>query len=167
MNRDLMLAVVTVQREPFDIIAISGGATGVGIALDAVSRDLKVLLLEHDNFGSGTSSRSTKIIHGGVRYVTQGRVGLVNEALKERAHLLVNAPHLVSPQAFAESIENVTERAKYFIVLKLYDLLSSKHGMQGSDWLSKREFGDTVSNGKAANFPAQSVISTTPSYSST
>jgi glycerol-3-phosphate dehydrogenase len=125
MNRDLMLAVVAMQREPFDVVVIGGGATGVGIALDAASRDLKVLLLERDDFGSGTSSRSTKIVHGGVRYLAQGRVGLVREALKERTRLLVNAPHLVSQQAFAVPIENVTEREKYFIGLKLYDTVSN------------------------------------------
>ena len=152
MNRDLVLAVIAMQREPFDAVVIGSGATGVGIALDAASRDLKILLLERDDFGLGTSSRSTKIVHGGVRYLDQGRVGLVRRALKERTRLLVNAPHLIPPHAFAVPIENVTERAKYFIRLKLYHLLSGKHGMQGSDWLSDREFGDTVSNVKAAKF---------------
>ncbi len=124
MDRNASLAGVEEARQPFDMVVIGGGATGAGIALEAASRALTVLLLERGDFGQGTSSRSTKIIHGGVRYLAQGRIGLVREALRERAYLLQNAPHLVTPQAFVVPIENAYERVKYFAGLKLYDLLS-------------------------------------------
>ena len=83
------------HRGPWDIVIIGGGATGVGIAVDAASRGYSTLLLEQSDFGKGTSSRSTKLVHGGVRYLQQGNVSLVMEALKERGILFQNAPHLV------------------------------------------------------------------------
>src|SRR4249920_1982909 len=79
----------------WDIIIIGGGATGLGVAVDAASRGLKTLLLEQSDFAKGTSSRSTKLVHGGVRYLAQGNIGLVIEALRERGILMSNAPHLV------------------------------------------------------------------------
>ncbi len=140
MNRINFLARVAARHKPFDLVVIGGGATGAGIALDAASRDLDVLLLERDDFGSGTSSRSTKIIHGGVRYLAQGRIGLVREALRERAYLIQNAPHLVSPLAFFVPIENLYERAKYFSGLKLYDVLSGMRQVDPSSWFGRTEF---------------------------
>ncbi|HYN03480.1 MAG TPA: FAD-dependent oxidoreductase, partial [Vicinamibacteria bacterium] len=95
MNRAEMLERALAPREVWDIVVIGGGATGVGVALDAAARGYDVLLLEQSDFGKGTSSRSTKLVHGGVRYLEQGNVSLVMEALKERGLLRQNAPHLV------------------------------------------------------------------------
>src|SRR5580704_7665800 len=100
MNRPAMLQTATACTTPWDIIIIGGGATGVGTAIDAATRDYSVLLLEQHDFGKGTSSRSTKLVHGGVRYLEQGNVPLVMEALKERGLLLRNAPHLVHDRGF-------------------------------------------------------------------
>src|SRR5690606_30358656 len=86
--------------ERWDLVVIGGGATGLGIALDAVSRGYKTLLLEQADFAKGTSSRSTKLVHGGVRYLAQGQIRLVREASIERGLLLRNAPHLVKNQIF-------------------------------------------------------------------
>src|SRR5262245_54171393 len=95
MDRDKNLQLISGRDVPWDIVVIGGGATGAGCALDAASRGHSVLLLEQHDFGKGTSSRSTKLIHGGVRYLRQGDLALVREALHERAHLLNNAPHVV------------------------------------------------------------------------
>ena len=100
MNRPEMLSRVSAQSEPWDMVIIGGGATGVGIAVDAASRGYDVLLLEQSDFGKGTSSRSTKLVHGGVRYLEQGNLSLVMEALKERGLLRQNAPHLVRDLGF-------------------------------------------------------------------
>ena len=95
MKREEMLATLKGRSEPWDIVIVGGGATGVGIAVDGATRGLSVLLLEREDFGKATSSRSTKLVHGGVRYLEQGNVSLVMEALKERGLLRQNAPHLV------------------------------------------------------------------------
>ncbi len=100
MNRLEMLERIREHTNAWDFIIIGGGATGVGCAVDAASRGFNVLLLEQSDFGKGTSSRSTKLIHGGVRYLEQGNVSLVMEALKERGILRRNAPHLVKDLAF-------------------------------------------------------------------
>ena len=100
MNRAEMVNRAEQRSDPWDMIVIGGGATGVGIAVDAASRGYDVLLLEQHDFGKGTSSRSTKLVHGGVRYLEQGNISLVMEALKERGILRQNAPHLVSDLAF-------------------------------------------------------------------
>src|ERR1700694_1479748 len=100
MNRQEMLQHVIARTKPWDMIIIGGGATGVGVAVDAATRGFDVLLLEAQDFGKGTSSRSTKLIHGGVRYLGQGNISLVMEALKERGLLRQNAPHLVHDMAF-------------------------------------------------------------------
>src|SRR3954462_7572198 len=100
MNRAAMWDRVRQHRGPWDMIIVGGGATGVGIAIDAASRGYDVLLLEQSDFGKGTSSRSTKLVHGGVRYLEQGNISLVMEALKERGLLLRNAPHLVRELGF-------------------------------------------------------------------
>ena len=99
MNRKELFKKAESVKE-FDIIIIGGGATGLGCAVDAASRGLKVLLIEQFDFGKGTSSRSTKLIHGGLRYLQQGNIKLVKEALKERGLLRKNAPHLVKQRAF-------------------------------------------------------------------
>ena len=100
MNRAEMLQRALAQKEPWAFIVIGGGATGVGVAIDAAARGYRVLLLEQSDFGKGTSSRSTKLVHGGVRYLEQGNISLVMEALKERGLLRRNAPHLVTDLAF-------------------------------------------------------------------
>src|SRR5881628_3231920 len=98
MKREEMIA--RLDRETFDIIVIGGGASGLGVAVDAASRGYRTLLVEAHDFAKGTSSRSTKLVHGGVRYLKQGNVGLVLEALRERGRLLKNAPHLVHNLSF-------------------------------------------------------------------
>src|SRR6188508_2633635 len=86
--------------DPFDVLVVGGGITGVGVALDAASRGLRTALVERDDFASGTSSKSSKMVHGGLRYLQQGEIGLVYEALAERQRLLDNAPHLVKVLPF-------------------------------------------------------------------
>src|SRR6516162_8403844 len=100
MDRATMLQRAVERRNPWDIVVIGGGATGAGVAVDAATRGYSVLLLEGHDFGKGTSSRSTKLVHGGVRYLAQGNVALVREALHERGLLLRNAPHVVHTLAF-------------------------------------------------------------------
>lgn len=95
---------------PWDIIVIGGGATGLGAAVDAASRGYRTLLLEQGDFACGTSSRSTKLIHGGVRYLQQGNLALIREALRERHILLKNAPHLVHDSPFAIPLYSWWER---------------------------------------------------------
>ena len=100
MNRDEMLGRVLARDTPWDLVVVGGGATGAGIAVDAASRGYSVLLLEQHDFGKGTSSRSTKLVHGGVRYLARGDISLVREALRERGLMKQNAPHLVHERAF-------------------------------------------------------------------
>src|SRR5271167_4655556 len=100
MNKQSMIERLRSHLEPWHMVIVGGGATGVGVAVDAASRGYDVLLLEQSDFGKGTSSRSTKLVHGGVRYLEQGNISLVMEALKERGLLLQNAPHLVHDLAF-------------------------------------------------------------------
>jgi glycerol-3-phosphate dehydrogenase len=121
------------------MIVVGGGATGVGVAIDAASRGYDVLLLEQSDFGKGTSSRSTKLAHGGVRYLEQGNIGLVMEALKERGLLLQNAPHLVHDLRFVVPNYDWWETPFYGLGLKLYQLLAGKYGFGTSRILSKEE----------------------------
>jgi len=137
MNRDHMLARIKDSSQIWDCIIIGGGATGVGCAIDAASRGYRTLLLEQRDFAQGTSSRSTKLIHGGVRYLQQGNFSLVLEALKERGLLLRNAPHLVSNLSFIVPLYKWWEGPFYGIGLKLYDVLAGKHGFGASRLLSK------------------------------
>src|SRR6201996_8776839 len=139
MNRDEMVARVRNRKEPWDIVVIGGGATGAGVAVDAASRGYDVLLLEREDFGKGTSSRSTKLVHGGVRYLEQGNVSLVMEALKERGILLENAPHLVHDQPFIVPNYSWWETPFYGIGMKIYDLLAGKYGFGKSRILSREE----------------------------
>ncbi|TWU18190.1 glycerol-3-phosphate dehydrogenase/oxidase [Allorhodopirellula heiligendammensis] len=126
MNREKFLNEVHDRREPFDIVVIGGGATGVGVALDAAVRGLSVLLLEQSDFGKGTSSRSTKLIHGGVRYLQQGNISLVRDSLHERSRLQANAPHLVHPLPFLVPCESLWQRFMMRTGFILYDLLAGK-----------------------------------------
>ena len=139
MNRQAMLARVNARTIPWDIVIIGGGATGVGVAVDAANRGLAVLLLEKMDFGSATSSRSTKLVHGGVRYLEQGNVSLVMEALKERGLLRQNAPHLVHDLGFVVPNYSWWEAPFYGIGMKVYDLLAGKYGFGKSRLLSREE----------------------------
>ncbi len=139
MNRPAMLARVKERSTPWDIIVIGGGATGVGVAVDAASRGFAVLLLERMDFGTATSSRSTKLVHGGVRYLEQGNVSLVMEALKERGLLRQNAPHLVHDLGFVVPNYSWWEAPFYGIGMKVYDLLAGKYGFGKSRLLSREE----------------------------
>jgi glycerol-3-phosphate dehydrogenase len=123
----------------WDFIVIGGGATGAGVAIDAAARGYSVLLLEKHDFGKGTSSRSTKLVHGGVRYLEQGNLSLVMEALKERGLLLQNAPHLVRNLGFVVPTYDWWESPFYGVGLKLYNLLAGKYGFGASRILSKEE----------------------------
>src|SRR6202790_940540 len=139
MNRQEMLEHVSTRQTPWDMVVIGGGATGVGIAIDAASRGFEVLLLERSDFGKGTSSRSTKLIHGGVRYLQQGNISLVMEALEERGLLRQNAPHLVHDLAFVVPNYSWWEAPFYGIGMKVYDLLAGKYGFGSSRLLSREE----------------------------
>lgn len=127
------------KNDPWDIAVIGGGATGVGVAVDAAARGLDVVLVEAHDFGKGTSSRSTKLVHGGVRYLEQGNIPLVMSALKERGLLRQNAPHLVHDLAFVVPNYSWWEAPFYGIGLKLYDLLAGKYGFGASKLLTKEE----------------------------
>jgi glycerol-3-phosphate dehydrogenase len=139
MNRDQMLSRIKDSAQVWDCIVIGGGATGVGCAIDAASRGYRTLLLEQGDFSQGTSSRSTKLVHGGVRYLQQGNFSLVLEALRERGLLLNNAPHLVSNLPFIVPTYDWWEGPFYGIGLKLYDILAGKHGFGSSEILSKED----------------------------
>jgi len=139
MNRDEMFARAKGRNSPWDIVIIGGGATGAGVAVDAATRGLDVLLVEREDFGKGTSSRATKLIHGGVRYLEQGNVSLVMEALKERGLLFQNAPHLVHELMLVVPTYSWWESPFYGIGLKVYDLLAFKYGFGSSRILSREE----------------------------
>lgn len=127
------------QGSPWDILVIGGGATGLGVAVDAATRGYKVALVEKDDFAKGTSSRSTKLVHGGVRYLAQGNIKLVREALHERGILLRNAPHLTRKQAFIVPSYNIIQKYFYGIGLGIYDLLAGKLQIGKVTMLSKDE----------------------------
>ncbi|TRX62622.1 glycerol-3-phosphate dehydrogenase/oxidase [Fulvivirga sp. M361] len=135
-------AVITKQLETktnWDVIIIGGGATGLGVALDSVTRGFKTLLLEQDDFAKGTSSRSTKLVHGGVRYLAQGNIDLVKEALYERGLLLKNAPHLVKNQSFIIPGYSWWSIFFYTTGLKIYEFLSGKLSFGKSVHIAKKE----------------------------
>ncbi len=139
MNRDEMMSRILDRTEPWDMLIVGGGATGIGIAVDAASRGYDILLVEQSDYGKGTSSRSTKLIHGGVRYLQQGNITLVMEALKERGLLRENAPHLVHDLAFIVPNYDWWEAPFYGIGLKVYDLLAGRFGFGPSKMLSTAE----------------------------
>lgn len=139
MQREVMLARAAEPGHRWDLLVIGGGATGLGIALDAAARGHSVLLIERDDFAKGTSSRSTKLIHGGVRYLQQGKLGLVIEALQERGRLRRNAPHLVHELAFIVPSYACWESPFYGIGLKLYDLLAGRYGFGPSGHVDRRQ----------------------------
>jgi glycerol-3-phosphate dehydrogenase len=139
MNREASIQYLRQNDIVWDVIVIGGGATGLGVALDATLRGYKTLLLEQADFTKGTSSRSTKLVHGGVRYLAQGNIRLVLEALYERGLLLKNAPHLVSNQSFIIPFFSWLEGVKYFVGLRLYDLLAGKLSFGKSLFVDKKE----------------------------
>src|ERR1700733_4063322 len=139
MNREQMIAQIAQRKTPWDMVVIGGGATGVGVAIDAASRGFDVLLLESKDFGKGTSSRSTKLVHGGVRYLEQGNISLVMEALKERGLLRQNAPHLVHDLAFIVPSYTWWESPFYGFGLKVYNLLSGRYRFGPTSRLSRDE----------------------------
>lgn len=139
MKRSNLLDRVGSETEPFDIVVIGGGATGLGAAVDAAARGHRVALFEQADFAKGTSSRSTKLVHGGVRYLRQGNISLVLEALRERGRLARNAPHLVHDQAFVIPNYAWWEGPFYGIGMKVYDQLAGKLGLSPSRVLSKEE----------------------------
>ena len=123
----------------FDVLVIGGGATGLGAALDATARGYRTALVEASDFAKATSSRSTKLVHGGVRYLRNGDVGLVREALHERANLRANAPHLVDELAFVLPLYHWFEGPYYFAGLKAYDVLAGKANFHPSAYLGRTE----------------------------
>ncbi|MCW5899033.1 MAG: glycerol-3-phosphate dehydrogenase/oxidase [Flavobacteriales bacterium] len=139
MDRPAQLRTLRDAEGPWDILVIGGGASGLGVAVDAAARGLRTVLLEAHDFAKGTSSRSTKLVHGGVRYLAQGHVGLVREALRERGRLLRNAPHLCHDQAFVIPCYRWWEAAWYRIGLGLYDLLAGKLSLGRTRMLNKAE----------------------------
>lgn len=139
MNRQELISGIADTSKIWDYAVIGGGATGLGVALDAVLRGFSVVLFEQEDFTKGTSSRSTKLVHGGVRYLAQGDVGLVLEALHERGLLRKNAPHLVKNQSFV--IPNYTwwDMILYTVGLTVYDILAGKLGLGRSLCIGRKK----------------------------
>lgn len=147
MKREHMIETIRKQGDtPWDMIIIGGGATGLGTALDAASRGYKTLLLEQSDFTKGTSSRSTKLVHGGVRYLAQGDISLVLEALQERGLLRQNAPHLVKNQSFIIPIYDWWDGPFYGIGMKVYDMMAGRLGLSPSRRLDKEEVLKAIPN---------------------
>jgi glycerol-3-phosphate dehydrogenase len=138
MNRQDLLARLA-KPVTYDVAVIGGGATGLGVALDAAARGLSVLLVEAHDFAKGTSSRATKLVHGGVRYLAQGDIALVREALHERTTLLHNAPHLAQPLPFVMPSYRFWETPFYGAGLKMYDALAGKAGLGATQFLNREQ----------------------------
>ncbi len=139
MNRAAAMQRLADGGEVFDLLVVGGGATGLGVAVDAAARGHRVALLERDDFAKGTSSRSTKLVHGGVRYLRQGNVSLVLEALRERGRLARNAPHLVRDLAFVIPNYHWWEGPFYGIGMKVYDRMAGNLGLAPSRHLDRDE----------------------------
>lgn len=139
MQRDSALARLRAGSETFDLLVVGGGASGLGAAVDAAARGHRVALIEQGDFAKGTSSRSTKLVHGGVRYLGQGNVALVKSALRERGLLLRNAPHLAYSTAFVIPNYSWWGGPYYAFGLTLYDLLAGRLSLGSSKWLSRDE----------------------------
>ena len=137
MKRSEMIDKISDNSKEFDFIIIGGGATGIGIALEASARGYSVVLLEKSDFTKSTSSKSTKLVHGGVRYLAQGDLGLVREAVIERGLLTQNAPHLVKDQTFIIPTHGLYDELQYTVGLTLYDLLAGKYSLGRSKRISK------------------------------
>jgi glycerol-3-phosphate dehydrogenase len=147
MNRESMINILRERGdEPWDVLIIGGGATGLGTAVEAASRGYQTLLLEQHDFAKGTSSRSTKLVHGGVRYLQQGDIGLVFEALHERGLLRQNAPHLVHNLAFVIPNYEWWNGPFYTLGMKIYDAMAGKLGLGPSQHISKEETMQAIPN---------------------
>ena len=144
MKRDGMIRRIEEPGHIWDVIVIGGGASGLGIALEAVTRGYSTLLLEQYDFSKGTSSRSTKLIHGGVRYLAQGNITLVMEALRERGILKRNAPHLVKDLSFVIPCYRWWEIIMYTVGLTLYDVLAGRLAIGRSLPLSRSRTGELL-----------------------
>ena len=138
MNRKLNLEELD-KVDEWDVIIIGGGASGLGVAIDSANRGYKTLLLEKNDFAKGTSSRSTKLVHGGVRYLQNGDISLVIEALKERGIMRINAPHLVRDLSFVIPSYEWWTSPFYGIGLKVYDMMAGKLGLGPSTILNREE----------------------------
>jgi len=139
MKRNHALELLVSGENEFDFIIVGGGATGIGIALEAATRGYKTVLLEKSDFTKSTSSKSTKLVHGGVRYLAQGDVALVREACVERGRLLQNAPHLVKNQSFVIPTFSWFDELMYTVGLTFYDLLAGKYSLGRSVRISKKK----------------------------
>jgi glycerol-3-phosphate dehydrogenase len=139
VNRDYSLQQLADRSIQWDIVVIGGGATGLGVAVEAASRGYRTALLEQHDFAKGTSSRSTKLVHGGVRYLRQGNIALVTDALRERGLLMRNAPHLVQNREFVVPNYEWWEGPFYGVGMKVYDALAGDLGIGKSKWLSREE----------------------------
>lgn len=138
MDRQKTLTALKKDNSEYDFIVIGGGATGIGIALEASARGYKTVLLEKSDFTKSTSSKSTKLVHGGVRYLAQGDVALVREACRERGLLRKNAPHLVKNQSFVIPTAGLWDELQYTIGLTLYDLMAGNLSLGRSKRISKK-----------------------------
>lgn len=139
ISREELITRIENNQDTWDVLVIGGGATGLGVALDAVARGYKTLLIDQSDFAKGTSSRSTKLVHGGVRYLAQGDVRLVREASIERGLLCRNAPHLVKNQTFIIPIYGYWDMVKYTMGLKVYDWISGKMTLGSSVFISRKK----------------------------
>ncbi|WP_299780033.1 glycerol-3-phosphate dehydrogenase/oxidase [uncultured Formosa sp.] len=137
MNRKTMIDKLRSSSETYDFVIIGGGATGIGIALEASARGYSVALLEKSDFTKSTSSKSTKLMHGGVRYLAQGDIGLVREAVVERGLMLKNAPHITKSQSFIIPTHGLYDEILYTVGLTFYDLLAGKLSLGRSKRISK------------------------------
>lgn len=137
-HRNELIARLAAIRH-YDLAIVGGGATGLGVALDAAARGFSVVLVESHDFAKGTSSRATKLVHGGVRYLAQGNISLVREALHERTTLLGNAPHLAQPLSFIMPSYKWWETPFYGMGLKMYDALAGKAGLGKTEFLNRAE----------------------------
>ncbi|HEX2977329.1 MAG TPA: FAD-dependent oxidoreductase, partial [Bacteroidales bacterium] len=147
MNRQLLIKQIENSPEKvWDVIIIGGGATGLGTALDSASRGFSTLLLEQSDFAKATSSRSTKLVHGGVRYMAQGDLLLVMEACRERGILLKNASHLTMNQEFVIPVYTAFDALKYTMGLKFYDLLAGSLSMGKSYYIDRDEILQRLPN---------------------
>jgi glycerol-3-phosphate dehydrogenase len=138
MNREDVLAKIK-NTDIWDVVVIGGGASGLGIAVDSANRGYATLLVEQSDFAKSTSSKSTKLVHGGVRYLAQGNLSLVREASIERGLLTKNAPHLVKNQTFIIPVYNRWSRLKYTLGLKLYDWISGHLSLGTSVFISRKK----------------------------
>ena len=143
LSRFELLQRLQAGRE-WDLAVIGGGSVGLGVALDATMRGFSVVLVESHDFASGTSSRATKLVHGGVRYLAQGDIGLVREALRERGAMLANAPHVAQRIGFVMPGYHWWERGFYGVGLKAYDALAGAQGLGCTEWLSTRRTLDLL-----------------------